>query len=201
MEKMNKEGYSLVELLIAISVSAIVMLAVIGLLGYGSQSMNQTQAKVALQEEAKDSLNHIAAYVQESTDGAWDDTTHANGDLLALMKKKIKNDGNAKVTETVSTEDIYYYWYLPASKTVYFATRKTLLEEQGVPAADLDTDMTTVVDLKNEKKHMLVEHVNNFKAKVIEDTDTKNKTVHITMKLKDDVSQYECERDINMRNQ
>ncbi|MBO5488141.1 MAG: hypothetical protein J5988_14660, partial [Eubacterium sp.] len=118
-----------------------------------------------------------------------------------LMKKKIKNDGNAEVTETLSTEDIYYYWYLPASKTVYFATRKTLLKEQGVPAADLDTDMTTVVDLKNEKKHMLVEHVENFKAEVIEDTDTKNKTIHITMKLKDDVSQYECERDINMRNQ
>ncbi len=199
MKKMKKEGYSLVELLIAIAVSSIVMLAVIGLLGYGSQSMKMTQAKVALQEQAKDALNHISTYVQESSEAKWDDTKFTDCKFLVLVKKGVKNDGDAKATETLNMADVYYYWYMDSAKTVYFASRKTLLEEQG--AADPDNDKTTVVLLKNDKKHMLVEDVDDFKGEVVENEDTKNETLHITMKLKDDVSEYNCERDINMRNQ
>lgn len=208
MEKMGKrkyrgekEGYSLVELLIAIAISSVVMLAMIGLLGYGAKSMNLTQAKVALQEQAKDSLNHISAYVQESGDAVWDDTTHADADLLALVKWDVKNDGDVKASKTLSTDDVYYYWFMKADKTIYFASRKTLLVEQGIPEADAGTDTTTVVLLKNDKKHMLAENVENFEASVIEGSETKKKMIHVTMKLKDDTSEYNCERDINMRNQ
>lgn len=208
MEKMrkrkdreNKEGYSLVELLIAIAVSSVVMLTMIGLLGYGAKSMNLTQAKVALQEQAKDSLNHISAYVQESGDARWDDTTHTNMEFLVLMKTGVKNDGNVEASETLSMDDVYYYWHMKPQKTIYFASRKTLLMEQGISEADAETDTTTVVLLKNDKKHMLAEHVEDFEAKVVEDSETKKKTIHVVMKLKDDISEYNCERDINMRNQ
>lgn len=199
MEKMKKEGFSLVEMLIAISITSVVMLTMIGLLGYGANSMKVTQAKVALQEQAKDSLNHMAVYVQESTDAAWDDTTHTDCDVLVLMRKGIKNDGNEQAQEVVRCEDVYYYWYMPATKTVYFASRKTLLQEQG--AADPEYDMTSVVTVTNDKKHMLVEKVQDMEAEIVENADTKNKTVSISMKLKDDISEYNCKREMNMRNQ
>lgn len=201
MKKVNREGYSLVELLIAISISSIVMLTMIGLLGYGSQNMKMTEAKVALQEQAKDALNHISTYVQESSDAKWDDTKFTDCKFLALVKTGVKNDGDAKATETLNMADVYYYWYIGSSKTVYFASRKTLLKEQGISDADSDKDTSTEVYLKNDKKHMLVEDVEDFKAEVVEDADTKNQTLHVTMKLKDEISEYSCEREINMRNQ
>ena len=52
LNRMNKEGFSMIELLIAIAISTIVMGCVIALMGYASHSMNMTQARIALQEQA-----------------------------------------------------------------------------------------------------------------------------------------------------
>ena len=52
VKKMNKEGFSLIELVIAMAVTVVVMSGIITLIAYSTRSMNLTQARAALQVQA-----------------------------------------------------------------------------------------------------------------------------------------------------
>ena len=81
--KMNNKGFSLVELLLAVAVSTIVFGAITALIMFASNSSRQTNAKITLQNEAKDAVNHMESYVIEAQSAFWDDTKNA----LVLVKK------------------------------------------------------------------------------------------------------------------
>ena len=55
------------ELMIAIAISAIVLLGIVSLLGFGTKNMRLTQARVDLQNQAKDATNHMSTYVMEGS--------------------------------------------------------------------------------------------------------------------------------------
>ena len=61
MKQKSKEGFSLVEMLIALAASSIVMLAIMMIMGFCTSTMRRTQQRVDLQEQAKDAMNHISA--------------------------------------------------------------------------------------------------------------------------------------------
>lgn len=172
-KKVNREGFSLVEMIIAITISAIVMAAIIALLAYASNSMKVTQARVELQEQAKDATNHISTYAMESADVKWNDTTMC----LTVIKEKIGSDGNVESTEE------FYYWKKGTS--IYFAQKGEV-----DPAA-----------LPEDKKFLLAEDIESFECGVSKNADNERKTLHVMMKLKDDVSEFACSKDIYLRNQ
>ena len=60
--KLNNKGFSLVEVLIAVAVSTIVFGAITALIVFASNSSRQTNARITLQNEAKDAVNHMEAY-------------------------------------------------------------------------------------------------------------------------------------------
>lgn len=92
----NNKGFSLVEMLIAIAISAVIASALFALMSYASNSMNQTQAKVALGDEAKDIVNHITGYAMEASDAVWSD-----GGKVLLIK-------NEAAAEPEKKEVIYW---------------------------------------------------------------------------------------------
>ena len=51
-----RAGYSLIELMIAMAISAIVLTAIIGLIGFATRNMRITQTSVDLQNQAKETL-------------------------------------------------------------------------------------------------------------------------------------------------
>ena len=53
MKQKSKEGFSLVEMLIALAASSIVMLAIMMIMGFCTSTMRRTQQRVDLQEQAK----------------------------------------------------------------------------------------------------------------------------------------------------
>ena len=60
--KLNNKGFSLVEVLIAVAVSTIVFGAITALIVFASNSSRQTNARITLQNEAKDGgLYHRSA--------------------------------------------------------------------------------------------------------------------------------------------
>lgn len=61
MNKANNKGFTLVELIIAITITVIVGASFIVLLGYASNSTRITESKVALQSEAQTTMNHITS--------------------------------------------------------------------------------------------------------------------------------------------
>ena len=68
-----RAGYSLIELMISMAISAIVLTAIIGLIGFATRNMRITQTSVDLQNQAKETLNHMTTYVMEGSHVEWDD--------------------------------------------------------------------------------------------------------------------------------
>lgn len=114
--KLNNKGFSIIELLLAVVVSTIVFGAITALIAFSSNSMRDTNARIELQNEAKDALNHMESYAMEAEDAYWDD---ANKLLILFYNEKdakeIK-DGLKDGTKTLAdvkdlTSDSYAYWF------------------------------------------------------------------------------------------
>ncbi len=69
MKQKSKEGFSLVEMLIALAASSIVMLAIMMIMGFCTSTMRRTQQRVDLQEQAKDAIALIEAQRPVLADG------------------------------------------------------------------------------------------------------------------------------------
>ena len=100
----NREGFSLIEMIIAIAIISIVMSGVILLISYSTNSMRRTNNMVNLQNETKDALLHITTYLQEASDASWVPDKKA----LIVVKKKCDPDGSVAVL------DVSHYWLADA---------------------------------------------------------------------------------------
>lgn len=114
--KLNNKGFSLVELMLAIVISTIVFGAVTALMTFSSKSMRDTEARIAVQNQAKDAMNHMESYILESERAYWDDSEK----LLILFtnekqgKEMIKGleDGSKTLADIKDmTSDSYAYWF------------------------------------------------------------------------------------------
>lgn len=173
--KVNRDGYSLVELLIATAMSAIVLGGLITLLAFGTLNMNRTQTRVALQNQAKDAMRHMSAYVMEAKDAIWNDEKR----ILTVVNENVAEDGTIRKTEKC------YYWYI--GDKVYFGK-----SSDGVkPEEALPTD----------KKHLLVSDIVDFQTKIQKNEESGNKLVHLSLSLKKEKIEFECDEEVYMRNQ
>lgn len=165
----------MVELMITMAITSIVIGGLIILLSFGAHNMKLTQARVALQNQAKDAMNHISTYAMEASDIQWNDGT----DVLTIVKDKIGLDNNVESTER------FLYW--KSGMGIYFAR-----ESEVDPAA-----------LTADKKHLLLDDVKEFVCELRENADTGRKILHIKLKLKNefDDADFICEKDVYMRNQ
>ena len=170
-----RAGYSLIELMIAMAISAIVLTAIIGLIGFATRNMRITQTSVDLQNQAKETLNHMTTYVMEGSRVEWDD----NKKRLTITKDKIGADH--KPESSLAS----YYWQ--DGDAVYFAK---------------DTETKKAV-LTSDKKHLLLDHVKDFTCEKKEDKEKKQKDIlHISLQLKnEDMAEITCEKEVVMRNQ
>lgn len=173
--KVNRDGYSLVELLIATAMSAIVLGGLITLLAFGTHNMNRTQTRVALQNQAKDAMRHMSTYVMEANDAVWNDEKK----MLTVVNESVAEDGTVQKTEKS------YYWH--TGDKIYFGK-----SSDGVkPEEALPTD----------KKHLLASDIVDFQTKIQKDEKTEKKLVHLSLSLKKEEAEFECDEDICMRNQ
>ncbi len=173
MKQKMREGYSLMELMIAIAISSIVLLGVVGLLGFGTRNMRLTQACVDLQNQAKDAINHMSAYVMEGSRVTWDE----DSEILSIIREKTGDDNQTESTEYA------YYW--KKDNGIYFLK------------AESEPDVLTA-----DKKHLLSDHITHFECEEKKNEKSGKKYLHVSMKLTDDdIEEFECNKDIMMRNQ
>lgn len=173
------EGFSLVEMLIAVAVSAIVMTALLALLGYTMRSTSQTQTRVAIQNEAKDAANHMVSHTIEGNHVTW----KASQNLMIIERDEEvdETDPSGVTVKKLKKKETYYY-YLSGSN-LYFKN-----------VSGGDTSLTA------DKKHLLCEDVESFSAKPDDEDES---TVHIELKLNKDLASeyvFECKQDVHIRN-
>lgn len=177
----GKKGYSMVELLIALAITGIVMSVVILLLSYGARSMNRTQARVALQDQAKDAMKHMTSYIMEATDVQWDEAAKQ----LVLQKDKYGADGMIASTET------YAYMQVSSFSGASDAIEGGSLHFQKDPSSGFLAQMD----------NFLTDKVDDFSCEIKKDAKSGRKVVHLTLYMKDNYSEFQCDKDIAMRNQ
>ncbi|MBO4396688.1 MAG: type II secretion system protein [Eubacterium sp.] len=105
MGKPNKvrEGFSLIEMIIAMAIVGFVMSGVILLMSYSTNTMRRTSNMVNLQNQVKDALLHITTYLQEGNDFWWDDT---NKELYIAGGEK-DNLGNVSKDRVVISRYVF----------------------------------------------------------------------------------------------
>ena len=175
MKAKVRVGYSLIEMMIAIAISAVVLTTIISLIGFATRNMRITQTSVDLQNQAKEAMNHLTTYVMEGSHVEWD----KDKKRLTITKDKIGID--RKTESSLSS----YYWL--DGNAIYFAK---------------DTEDKKAV-LTSDKKHLLLDHVEEFLCEKTEDKEKKQKEIlHISLQLKnEDMAEFTCDKDVMLRNQ
>lgn len=126
IRKESREGFSLIELIIAIAIVGIVMAGIVAIIIYSTNSMRRTQSTVNLQNQAKDAITHITTHVQEGTDASW--TTIDGKDALLVVDEHTDIEGNA----TWSKVGCYY---LDTTEHAICFVKKNVSVQQIIPGA------------------------------------------------------------------
>lgn len=192
VKRVERKGYSLVELMIAMTITVFVLAGLLALLGYGTHNMRITQSVVALQNKAKDATNHISTYTMEASEIVWDE----DEEILIVTKKDIVQEQNVDGTYPDPKVETYYYWKDQDADHIggiYFARRDKVIDP---------SDATKVI-LNAAPDFLLVDDIEDFKCEVEENDDTGKKILHLQLKLKNqlDEAEFECKKDVYMRNQ
>lgn len=167
----------MMEMLIAVVVTGIILMSLVLLLGYSTRNASMTQAKVALQDQAKDAVNHMAAYIMEGNHATWKDDQK-----LLVVEKDVEEPPLPGTTDKRLVKKEWYYYYRIGTK-IYFKN-----------VTDGDTSL-----VENDK-HLLTDDVQDFSVK----PDEKDpQTIHIDLELKDSYtdSVYHCKQDVHIRNE
>ncbi len=207
--KLNNKGFSLVELMIEVMVSVFFFGGITALMAFTSRSMRDTNNRVEIQNEAKDSMNHIESYIMESQQAVWDETSDA---LFLFYDKKetlkqeiIKKDEDgtyqledSKVSEIASLKnEVYVYWVKDGC--VYFA------QCNDITPSDTDKlDASSIISggtISNEKNHLLAENVTDFSAEVLKNSASDKQIVDLNLNLKNDSMEYKNQKYVYIRNQ
>ncbi len=106
-KRSGREGFSLVEMIIAIAIIGIVMSVVVLLISYSTNNMRRTNNMVNLQNQAKDGMLHITTHLQEGSDATWVDEKKA----LIVARKQFNTEGD------VTGLEVSHYWMEPDTTT------------------------------------------------------------------------------------
>ncbi len=155
----NNRGLSLVELIIAFALLAIVGVAANGLLGSGSRLFKNSTQELDLQQEAQAAFNHLNNLIIDTQRGMNYDDTNPDEKLLTIF----------------NNTNIYYIKYKKADKCVYYSEHK--LEDNSAIVSDVElisgvddfsADITEVVNKgKMEITIKLVNSGRSFEGKQV----------------------------------
>lgn len=203
--KLNNKGFSLVEVLVAVAVSTIVFGAITALIVFASNSSRQTNARVALQNEAKDAVNHMEAYIIEAQSATWDSTANA----LVLIKdsedaKEVETGNHTldtvgpKVKVFNTAKKTFTYWYDKTAKKLFFGECKT---NASLPVGMADYRVDLTASLPTDDMYLLADNVEDFSLSIEKNKVSDKYTVNFHVQFKDNISEYSLDKCVYLRNQ
>lgn len=226
--KLNNKGFSLIELLLAVVISTIVFGAITGLIAFSSNSMRNTNARIELQNQAKDALNHMESYALEAEKAYWDESNkllvlfYDEEDAEEIIPKL--EDGTKTIADIKDLDtNSYVYWY--KEKSIYFGMSSSEALGGATPApiatavpgataapapAPTADPIIQLVDLSNLstlddttlRNYLLANDVTGFECKVLKQTEKEKHVVDVNMSLEHDFAPaYKCGERIYLRNQ
>lgn len=198
--KLNNKGFSLVEVLIAVAISTIVFGAITAMMIFATNSMRDTNDKIALQNQAKDAINHIESYCMEAEEASWEPGGVSNALVVFEKRKDVKKectteDGTIEADKVENLETYaYVYWLMDNDgddsngKCLYF----------GKCSKDGNITLGT---LKSDDIYLLADGVESFECKVDKNKESEKRQVSIKLELKNKRGEYSSSKTVYLRNQ
>ena len=185
----DHKGFTLVELIIAIAILAIVTLAVCGFIVVGSRSYTSANTDIMLQQEAQLALNQISDVIIDTTDSI----SYGNGTELVLKDSEFSSEPDEKILVVVNKKgsnndnDSYRFEWSKDSETIYFNTSDTVID---------DTHTEPVFDDAN--RAILAQHVKELHIDISQFEE--NRVVMISMTFQNGNKEYTTSNNVTVRN-
>lgn len=191
MLRKNNKGLSLVELIVAVAILAIVSIGIMGFVSFSSRNYSQANKNVKLQYEQQMVVNNIRDIVLETSRGiAYDDTAHA----LTIFSDTASSSlavGIDPATAPIIVSRIYFT--APATGE---ETGTLSLLTNTLAAADIDGKSYSDITISGTGD-ILTDTVKDFSAD-LSDVGKGKVTLHITFKVGE--KEVEVHPEIALRN-
>lgn len=185
----DQKGFTLVELIIAIAILAIVTLAVCGFIVVGSRSYTSSNTDIMLQQEAQLALNQISDVIIDTTDSI----NYGDGTELVLKDSEFSSEPDTKILVVVNKKgsnndnDSYRFEWSKDTETIYFNTSDTVIDDAHPEPVFADAN-----------RAILAQHVKELHIDISQFEE--NRVVMISMTFQNGNKEYSTSNNVTVRN-
>ncbi len=187
--KSDENGFTLVELIIAVAILAIVMIAVSGFIIVSSRNYTSANIDIMLQQEAQLALNQISDVIIDTTDSI----NYGDGTQMVLKDSEFAGEPEAKILVVINRKGgsndnpSYRFDWNKEEEAIYFCTSDTVIDAD-CPEPVFDDD----------DRALLAQHVKevHFDISRFEE----NRVVMISMTFENGGRKYTTSNNVTVRN-
>lgn len=203
----NQKGFTLVELIIAVAILAIVTLAVSGFIVVGSRSYTSANTDIMLQQDAQLALNQISDVIIDTTESI-SYSGLVGGSMQTVLKDsefsgEVTDKCLAVVNKKPETDDLnqnpsYWFYYSKDDETIYF-NEVDLYDGIADPdAGPTASEIKDKFDAASTDKAVLAEHVTEFSVDISQFE--QNRVVMLALTFENGNRMYTTSNNVTVRN-
>lgn len=203
----NQKGFTLVELIIAVAILAVVTLAVCGFIVVGSRSYTSANTDIMLQQDAQLALNQMSDVIIDTTESI-SYSGLVGGSMQTVLKDsefsgEVTDKCLAVVNKKPETGDLnqnpsYWFYYSKDDETIYF-NEVDLYDGIADPdAGPTESEIKDKFDAASTDKAVLVEHVTDFSVDVSQFE--QNRVVMLALTFENGNRMYSTSNNVTVRN-
>ncbi|MCD7726687.1 MAG: prepilin-type N-terminal cleavage/methylation domain-containing protein [Clostridiales bacterium] len=191
----NQKGFTLVELIIAVAILAVVTLAVCGFIIVGSRSYTSANTDIMLQQEAQLALNQISDVIIDTTDSInYGGRADSSSEMQMVLKdSEFSVEPTEKSLVVINRKDSnndnpsYWFYWSQEDEIIYFNT-----------SDDEVTDSSPEPGFEDANKAILAQHVKEFHVDISQFEE--NRVVMVSMTFANGSREYTTSNNITVRN-
>lgn len=203
----NQKGFTLVELIIAVAILAVVTLAVSGFIVVGSRSYTSANTDIMLQQDAQLALNQMSDVIIDTTESISYSGLVGGSMQTVLKDSEFSGEATDKCLTVVNkkpeTDDLnqnpsYWFYYSKDDETIYF-NEVNLYDGIADPVAGpTASEIKDKFDAASTDKAVLAEHVTEFSVDISQFE--QNRVVMLALTFENGNRMYSTSNNVTVRN-
>lgn len=200
----NQKGFTLVELIIAVAILAIVTLAVCGFIVVGSRSYTSANTDIMLQQDAQLALNQISDVIIDTTDSiSYGVRAGGVGDMQLVLKdsefggeatEKCLAVVNRKEAGSNNDNESYWFYWSKDDEIIYF--NKVEAYSSTMSMSEIQSKFEEAAD--QSRVSILAQHVTDFSVDLTQFE--ANRVVMLSVTFENGNRMYSTSNNVTVRN-
>lgn len=203
----NQKGFTLVELIIAVAILAVVTLAVSGFIVVGSRSYTSANTDIMLQQDAQLALNQMSDVIIDTTESISYSGLVGGSMQTVLKDSEFSGEATDKCLTVVNkkpeTDDLnqnpsYWFYYSKDDETIYFNEVNLYDGIADSVAGPTASEIKDKFDAASTDKAVLAEHVTEFSVDISQFE--QNRVVMLALTFENGNRMYSTSNNVTVRN-